>query len=229
MQEVQSVTMGCLCNEAGTSNLGLLIVPMFTYKKGTLYVQEAISLKMIAQKNCNIDKKFSLNFKKKTDSRDSRPLVYEGRIVIGHGQQFAIEDTIFAGTHLVSESGTEKAEMLAGSSMTVIENLDEEALPDTTEDRGHVAISENSSNWACLPWRSYSKQFFPTCPPKPGRPFYGWISTCTLVTRSKLGSQRGSNVIYRFSSGAFVMTRSASSSTGTWRLRRLQSSLRQES
>ena len=63
-------------------NIGLALMPMYTYKKNGLWILENACLKMLAQQGLGVDKTFGLVFEKKVDARESRPLLYNGSFVL---------------------------------------------------------------------------------------------------------------------------------------------------
>ena len=68
--------------------------------------------------------------------------MYEGRFVTGLRDGNDLDSSVFASSMLVVNSCTEKADMLPGSSMRYVEDVNEEALPDSTDERVHLSQSE---------------------------------------------------------------------------------------
>ena len=62
----------------GDSNMGVMLQPLFVYKKNTLWMQEHQIMKGLFERDVHVDKSFGLVFDKKMDSRDVRPLMYPG-------------------------------------------------------------------------------------------------------------------------------------------------------
>ena len=62
----------------GDSNMGVMLQPVYVYKKNTLWMQEHQIMKGLFERDVHVDKSFGLVFDKKMDSRDVRPLMYPG-------------------------------------------------------------------------------------------------------------------------------------------------------
>ena len=61
-------------------NLGLIIMPQFSYKKRMLWLQESQAITALGGANINFDHNFSLLFEDRRDMRDERPLIYSCRL-----------------------------------------------------------------------------------------------------------------------------------------------------
>lgn len=117
--------------------VGLILLPEFTYKRGQLYLQEVATLQLLSGASLNIDRTFSLCFESRKDARDSRPLVYRGRVACGISTDE--KEWIWRHASVVKEGRTQPAEQLASSSMVRIEDPDPTALPTTTDYDGLVS------------------------------------------------------------------------------------------
>ena len=62
-----------------SQNLGLMLAPMFSYKKSGVWPLEKHALSMLADRSLCVDKSWSLLFTEQRDKRDARPLQYRGR------------------------------------------------------------------------------------------------------------------------------------------------------
>ena len=69
----------------GEKSITPILYPQFTYKKGQLYLSEQMVTTMLANRGVNFDHKFGLLFTDRVDNRDTRLLIYDGRIVIPFG------------------------------------------------------------------------------------------------------------------------------------------------
>ena len=56
-------------------------MPIFTYNKGRLHLEESKCMNLLTRGNHNLDWPFMLAFKEKTHEADMRPMVYPGRFV----------------------------------------------------------------------------------------------------------------------------------------------------
>ena len=64
---------------SNVNSMVLTLMPQFTYRRGQLWVQDAMVQKLLSTRPLNMDKKFALQFKERPDCRDTRPLLYDGR------------------------------------------------------------------------------------------------------------------------------------------------------
>ena len=115
---------------AGSKGISAVIMPQFTYKKGQLYLAEEAVFTMMSKRSLDFDRKFGLLFQERTDARDSRILVYDGRIVVPFGTKD--KDYIFKDSEIM-KGRTEAATMLKSSALQVIENTDPGAPPVSTD------------------------------------------------------------------------------------------------
>ena len=63
-------------------SVAAVLNPIYTYTKGKLHLEEAKMLSMLGQGNHNLDMGFGMCFTDPQDSRDDRPLLYSGRLVL---------------------------------------------------------------------------------------------------------------------------------------------------
>jgi len=75
----QALLMSCVIS-ASPRNTGLVLMPLFTYKKGQLWMLEQAATKTLATSSMNVDRSFVLHFGTRVDARDTRPLIYPGRV-----------------------------------------------------------------------------------------------------------------------------------------------------
>ena len=103
-----------------------VLTPMFTYKKGTLWRVENTALQMLDQKGLLFDQKFYVQFDKKSDKREMRPLTFDGRLVTSR----EVDDNCpCMKSQLWQTSNTDKAKQLVQREMQQIEDVSEDALP----------------------------------------------------------------------------------------------------
>lgn len=79
MDLIYKITSTCV--NSAPDNVGVILSPLFVYKKGDLWNTERSVLSKLVEKNLVIDKSWSLLFSKKPDSREARPLIYKGRLI----------------------------------------------------------------------------------------------------------------------------------------------------
>ena len=116
-------------------NLMAVIMPPFAYKNGQLYMASRSVEDIFINRGLQIDHKFAILFKEKSDNRDKRPLVYDGRLILPTGVKD--HDFVFRNTPLV-QGRTDMAEMMPGGKMKAIEDVSEGAVPVTTDLDGTV-------------------------------------------------------------------------------------------
>jgi hypothetical protein len=110
------------------NNVALVCLPMFTYKKGQLYMLENNALKMLSVRGLICDRAFKIDFKEHVDAREKRPLVFNGRLC-----NTGKEDNVWVKGRLWGEGRAEVADQLAARNMQIIEDLAPDALPTSTD------------------------------------------------------------------------------------------------
>ena len=112
--------------------VGLMLCPMFTYKKGGLWALEKQALNVLQEKALVVDRSWSLIFSEQVDKRDSRPLQYRGRVLEPPTSDTATpcwwrNSKIFLGY-------TEFATQLPAKDMQVSEEVGQDALPSSVDE-----------------------------------------------------------------------------------------------
>lgn len=116
---------------SGDRNIGMLMQPVWVYKRGSLWMAEAQALKTLANKGVHVDKTFNVLLKNKKDERDNRPMCYPGRLLLA--DHVKANDCFWRKSTLWNENATERAEQLQPKDMKRIEDLDPEALPSSID------------------------------------------------------------------------------------------------
>ncbi len=116
----------------------LLICPQFSYRKGGLNGLEADATTRLRSKGLLLDRKFTLLFNKasRSDARDSRPLNYDGRLVITSNQ--SNKEVFFASSALWVNGYTDFASQLPSKEMVVVEDIGDSAVPSTCDGNNAV-------------------------------------------------------------------------------------------
>ena len=107
-------------------NLIAVVMPQFSYQKNQLHLASRAVEDLFIDRGLNLDGKWALLFKQKPDSRDTRPLVFDGRFICspeGHSNE-----SVFKKCPIMS-GRTELADMLPRSRMQVIEDVSKDAVP----------------------------------------------------------------------------------------------------
>ena len=116
-------------------NLMAVVMLQFAYKKGQLYIVSRSIEDIFINRGLNMDSKWAIVFKQKSDNRDSRPLVYDGRLIVP--TDVKEHEFVFKNTPLM-HGRTDMAEMLPGGRMKAIEDVSAGAVPVTTDLDGTV-------------------------------------------------------------------------------------------
>ena len=90
---------------------------------------------LLGNRLLNFDAKFGLSFKEKTDLRDTRPLFYDGRVVIPTGTD--LKEYFWARSSLLNGK-VQECEQRKTSAMTTIEEVGDTALPTSTDTDGTI-------------------------------------------------------------------------------------------
>ena len=120
-------------------NIGLVLMPTFTYTKGSLWSNEQAIFKLIKTRGLNADHHFVLQIAERVDSRDERPLVYNCRIIVNNGVSW--KDSIWRDADVVRKNRTAEAKQRLTKEMHIVEDLDPSALPSSC-DSAAVTIHE---------------------------------------------------------------------------------------
>jgi hypothetical protein len=99
----------------------IALMPVFTYSKGKLHLEEQKLITQLARGNHNLDYQFSVLFKDQVDHRDERPMVYPGRFVFP--SPVAPSRNPFFSCDLRRHRRTPEVKQLASKSMKIVEEL----------------------------------------------------------------------------------------------------------
>ena len=141
VQVMQAALIGTLASSPGA--MGLVLMPIFTYTRGQLWLSENVVLKALCGQNLNLDVQFMLPFKERLDTRDGRPATLTGRLLSGLGSKDLWVDSHWQHCSLLDKRGTEEATQLHTSNMVALEEYDSDALPSSCNgsDNNHNAGS----------------------------------------------------------------------------------------
>ena len=112
-------------------SVGVVMAPVFTYQRGRLVLEEKTLLDSLCRGNHNIDWCFAALFKEKTDSRDQRPMCYNGRFVFA--SPLELQKNVFWKCDLRKTQRTADIPQLHSRDMREIENLDPDSVPDSND------------------------------------------------------------------------------------------------
>ena len=105
----------------GDATIGLMLSPLFSYKRGGIIQEELKVYHTLTKKNLNVDKSFSLLYKaeSRSDARDARPASYSGRVVLAsHVKE---SDSLFRGSRIFQFGYTDMADQLSSRDMVTVE------------------------------------------------------------------------------------------------------------
>ena len=91
LQEAQARALAATLHK-GKYNVGLVVMPMWSHKKGQLFRLEALILEKLASLGLNVDQKFSITFQERSDQRDDRQLSAGCRVVTSAPHVNHLED-----------------------------------------------------------------------------------------------------------------------------------------
>ena len=91
LQEAQARALAATLHK-GKYNVGLVVMPMWSHKKGQLFRLEALILEKLASLGLNVDQKFSITFQERSDQRDDRQLSAGCRVVTSVSNANHLED-----------------------------------------------------------------------------------------------------------------------------------------
>lgn len=117
-------------------SVAMVLQPVFTYQKGRLVLEERSLLDALCRGNHNVDWTFAALFNEKCDSRDLRPMCYNGRFV--YPSPLDLAKNCFWTCDLRRLQRTSEIPQLAAKDMKEIENLDPDSVPDTTDHSNRV-------------------------------------------------------------------------------------------
>lgn len=110
---------------------GLVLYPVFAYRRGTLHMEESRTSKLLTCGNHNIDVQFSLLFAEASDSRDLRPLNYPGCFVLP-SVLTDLNKTPWWSCSLRKSRRTDPVRQVPAKELKEIEDLGRDALPAST-------------------------------------------------------------------------------------------------
>ena len=143
-QSLQSQILGIIMNQQPAS-MGICVLPEFSYKRNHVWRSQMACLEALSNAALIVDHNVSLTFEGRKDPRDSRPLVYQSRVLQG----MTIPDAkwLFGKCKLVRDGRTDAVPQLASGNMVFIEDGD--SLPATTDADGNVSGSKKYEQLGC--------------------------------------------------------------------------------
>ncbi len=104
-----------------TKNCTAVILPVFTYNRGKLHLDEIKALTSLASGGHNLDFPFSMVFSHQSDPRDLRPMVYGGRMILPAAATDLPKNPFYS-CSLRVERRTKEVHQLPGKKMKIIED-----------------------------------------------------------------------------------------------------------
>jgi hypothetical protein len=124
-----------LVSNSGDQNISLVLMPQWAYKKGQLFLCENTVRKLLTERSLNIDLKYALIFNEKKDTRDLRPLMYDGRIIVPTG---GVPSNFFFKKSDILSGKVDVCQQVHSRDMVQIEEISEKVLPSSTDIDGGV-------------------------------------------------------------------------------------------
>ena len=115
-------------------SVGIVLMPVFTYNKGKLHLEETKMIDQLTKGNHNIDWQFCIQFTDQCDERDLRPMNYPGRFVFPTPLQDPKKSMWFH-CNLRKEYRTKLIPQQTPKYMKEIEDLSDDALPGSCDNR----------------------------------------------------------------------------------------------
>ena len=126
-QEAMNNLFSFILHDGSENNIGLVQMPVFTYKKGLLWHLEQNAMNLLTKAKLNADVQYTIPFSGSTDLRDSRPLTYPGRILVPMTAD--LNKGAFRHSYIVKWRRTEETQQLPAKDMFIVEDLSDQALP----------------------------------------------------------------------------------------------------
>ncbi|CAJ1447674.1 unnamed protein product [Effrenium voratum] len=147
-------------------NLGVLLCPVFHYKKHQMHMLEHCLLKSLACRGVDVDFQANLMFKDRKDIRDCRPLVYPIRVVRPYIEAMQSDDEAeddqrttrsrrnpagryWQSCQLLRTRRTEEADQVPATKLKIVEDLSEAAVPASTDLDGSVRGEQIGPSASC--------------------------------------------------------------------------------
>ncbi|CAK8992869.1 unnamed protein product, partial [Durusdinium trenchii] len=138
---------GGIVNGLGRS-IGVCLSPIHFYKRGSLRKAEQTCLTMLTNAALNSDLRFALAYACKTDEREKRPMLQPGIILLPGGPDESASHKVvwqtWRASGMLSKGAITEVTMNPSNSMHVIEDMRDDALPDSSDTATHVSQAEKS-------------------------------------------------------------------------------------
>ena len=126
-QTLQSALAGLVLNGSNRDNVGLVLMPQYTYHAGQLYKQENTMMEKLHKNHVMTDTKFAIPLLSRKDTRDKRPLLMDGRVISGVAG--INTKSVWKNVRLQRNQMTSPTPQLPASEMLSIDSLDDDTNP----------------------------------------------------------------------------------------------------
>ena len=130
-QTLQSALSGLILNGSNRDNIGLVLMPQYTYHGGQLYKQEHMMMEKLHKNHVLTDTKFAIPLIARKDVRDKRPLLMDGRVISGIAGINA--KSVWNNVRLQRTQMTSPTPQCPAGEMVCIDCLDEDTNPLSTD------------------------------------------------------------------------------------------------
>lgn len=146
-QKAQAGLCGGIVNGLGRS-IGVCLSPIHFYKRGSLHKAEQNCLTLLTNSALNTDTRFAVAYASKTDEREKRPMLHPGFILFPGGTDESAAHKvlwqIWRTSGLLSKGAITDVSMNPSQQMHVIEDMRDDALPDSSDTATHLSQVEKA-------------------------------------------------------------------------------------
>jgi hypothetical protein len=137
--DMQAATAASLLHESDIS-AGIVFTPMFATQPGQLFMLEFAAHKNLSNRSINVDKAFGIVFQGRVDARDTRPLLYNGRLM--QASHVKLNESPWKKSQLIVTGRTEPCKQLGTRDMESIEEVDPSSLPSGAGDEKDLPVQK---------------------------------------------------------------------------------------
>jgi hypothetical protein len=118
MQKMQASFLGNTLT--GNQHLAVILMPMFSHKKSMLWITETTVMRLLGDNKVSFDLSFQMKFASHSDTRDERPLSYNGRLAAAPSSK--LHKGLYHQSMIVKENQTLPATHEVALNMVTVED-----------------------------------------------------------------------------------------------------------
>ena len=163
VQKLQANLIGGLVNGIG-EHLGASLTPTHFYKKGSLHKAEQQVWTLLGNACMNTDNRFALAYSGKLDERERRALMQPGVLLFAaeNKEKSQQQWQRWRSAHVFQQCVITDVPMLPSSDMVQIEDMNEEALPGSTDTANQMSQAEKHQQIGMEAARKLCQGLLPT-------------------------------------------------------------------